>query len=206
MSAKANMEFKLKYRKYLDIALVISLSLHLAAFALIPQLDITAFKTEIDELEVIEIPPEIDIPPPPKEISRPKIPVETVDEDVEEEEEFEDTSLDVDNLPDAPPPPPPGGSGFFVFDKPPSLRNAVTPEYPSLARSAEIEGTVRVKIDVDERGRVINAVVVQSVAQGIFDKAALDAVRQWIFEPAEQSGNKVKSTVVVGVQFSLTGS
>jgi protein TonB len=203
MSARANTEFKLKYRKYLDIALTASLSLHLAAFALIPQLDIDAYRTNIDELEVIDIPPEIEIPPPPKEISRPKIPVETLDDTVEEEEEFEDTTLDMENLP--PPPPPPGaGSGdFFVFDKRPKPRNTVQPEYPALARSAEIEGTIILKITVDEKGRVIAASVLQSVAQGIFDANALKAVRQWTFEPAEQSGNPVKATITLPMAFSL---
>lgn len=203
MSARANTEFKLKYRKYLDVALTISLGLHLAAFALIPQLNITAYKTEIDELEVIEIPPEIQIPPPPKEISRPKIPVETLDEDVEEEETIEDTSLDIENLPDAPPPPPPGGGDFFVFDKAPKVKKFVKAEYPALARTADIEGTVVLKVTVDEHGRVIRAVVIQTTAQGIFDQSALDAVKQWLFEPAEQSGNKVKATITVPLEFSL---
>jgi len=203
MSARANTEFKLKYRKYLDVALTISLALHLAAFALIPQINISAYKTEIDELEVIEIPPEIEIPPPPKEISRPKIPVETLDEDVEEEDTIEDTSLDVENLPDAPPPPPPGGGDFFVFDKAPKPKKLVKPEYPALARSADIEGTVVLKITVDERGRVVRAVVIQTTAQGIFDDAALAAVKQWLFEPAEQSGNKVKATITIPLEFSL---
>lgn len=205
MSARANTEFKLKYRKYLDIGLTISLAVHLAAFALIPQLDVDAFKTQIDELEVIDIPPEIEIPPPPKEISRPKIPVETLDEDVEEEDTIEDTTLDIDNLPDAPPPPPPGGGDFFVFDKAPKPKKYDPPEYPALARTGGIEGTVMVKITVDERGRVIRASIIQSTAQGIFDKAALEAVRKWIFEPAEQSGNKVKATISVPLEFSLEG-
>jgi len=205
VSARANTEFKLKYRKYLDIGLTISLGLHLAAFSLIPQLDITASKTQIDELEVIEIPPEIEIPPPPKEISRPKIPVETLDEDVEEEETIEDTSLDIDNLPDAPPPPPPGGGDFFVFDKAPKIKRFVKPEYPSLARTAGIEGVVVVKITVDEKGRVIAASILKSVAEGIFDSAALDAVKRWTFEPAEQSGNKVKATITVPLDFGLEG-
>ncbi|HMB69451.1 MAG TPA: energy transducer TonB [bacterium] len=206
MSARANTEFKLGYRKYLDIALVISLSLHLAAFVLIPQLDINAYKTQIDELEVIEIPPEIESPPPPKEISRPKIPVETLDEDVEEEDEFEDTNLDLDNLPDAPPPPPPGGGDFTVFDKPPRPRSQVKAEYPAVAREAEVEGTVIVGVWIDERGRVTDARVVQTVANGLFDKAAVDCVLRWTFEPAEQSGNKVKSFVHVKVEFTLSGA
>lgn len=202
MSARANTEFKLKYRKYLDIALVISLALHLAAFAFVPHLEINAAKTVLDEIEVIEIPPEIEIPPPPKEISRPKIPVESLDEDVEEEETIEDTTLDMDNLPDAPPPPPPGGGDFFVFDKAPKPRRQVAPEYPTVARQAEIEGRVTMKITVDENGRVIAASVLQSDAE-VFNEPALAAVRQWVFEPAEQSGNPVKATIIVPLEFTL---
>jgi protein TonB len=203
MSARANLEFKLKYRKYLDVALIASLAIHLVAFVLLPSIEITGSKTVIDEIEVIEIPPEVDIPPPPKEIARPKIPVESLDESVEEEETIEDTSFDPTNLPDAPPPPPPGGQEFYVFDKAPKPKKIVQPEYPMLARQAEIEGTIIVKITVDERGRVLHASILKSAAQNIFDKAALEAVKQWIFEPAEQSGNPVKATITVPLEFSL---
>lgn len=202
MSARANTEFKLKYRKYLDTALVISLGLHLAAFAFVPHLDINAAKTVLDEIEVIEIPPEIEIPPPPKEISRPKIPVESLDEDVEEEDTIEDTTLDMDNLPDAPPPPPPGGGDFFVFDKAPKPRRVVEPDYPTVARQAEIEGRVTMKITVDEKGKVISAAVIASDAD-VFNDSALAAVKQWTFEPAEQSGNAVKATIIVPLEFTL---
>ena len=151
---------------------------------------------------MIDIPPEIEIPPPPKEISRPKIPVETLDEDVEEEDTIEDTTLDVENLPDAPPPPPPGGGDFFVFDKAPKVRKYVKPEYPTLARQAEIEGIVLLKVTIDERGRVLSVVVLRSDA-AVFNDAAIASVKQWTFEPAEQSGNAVKATITIPLEFVL---
>jgi protein TonB len=203
MSARANLEFKLKYRKYLDVALIVSLAVHLVAFVFLPKIEIKGTKTVIDEIQVIDIPPEVDIPPPPKEIARPKVPVESLDENVEEEETIEDTSFDPNNLPDAPPPPPGSGQEFYVFDKAPKPKKIVQPEYPTLAREAEIEGTIIVKITVDERGRVLTAIVIKSTAQGIFDEPALKAVRQWIFDPAEQSGNPVKATITVPLEFSL---
>ena len=203
MSARANLEFKLKYRKYLDIALIVSLAIHLVAFVFLPRLEIKGSKTVIEEIQVIEIPPEVDIPPPPKEIARPKIPVESLDESVEEEETIEDTSFDPSNMLDVPAPPPPSGQEFYVFDKAPKPKKIVQPEYPTLARQAEIEGTIVVKITVDERGRVLHAMVIRSVAQGIFDRAAIEAVKQWLFEPAEQSGNPVKATITVPLEFVL---
>lgn len=203
MSARANLEFKLRYRKYLDIALITSLGIHLVAFVLLPRIQIEGSKTVIDEIEVIEIPPEVDIPPPPKEIARPKVPVESLDESVEEEETIEDTSFDPNNMPDAPPPPSSGGQEFYVFDKAPKPKRIVNPEYPTFARNAGIEGTIILKITVDENGRVISVKVLKSAAQGIFDAAAIKAAQQWIFDPAEQSGNPVKATITVPLEFVL---
>jgi protein TonB len=202
MSATANAAFKRKYRKYFDVAMSISIGIHLLAFAVVPTIDINPYKTRVDELEVIEIPPEIEIPPPPKEIPRPKIPVETLDEDVEEEDTFEDTTLDMDNLPDAPPPPPPSGGDWLVFDKAPKLKKMVKPEYPVMARQAEMEGIVVLKVTIDERGRVIRVVVLKSDAP-VFDQPAINAVKKWIFTPAEQGGNPVKATITVPLSFVL---
>ncbi len=195
--------FKLRYRKYFDIALALSLALHILAFAVMPNLKITALKSDTDEIEVIELPDEIEIPPPPKEISRPKIPVETLDEDVEEEDTIEDTTLNMDDLPDAPPPPPPTGGDFLVFDKAPKVKKFVTAEYPALARQAEIEGIVVLKVTVNERGRVIGRPVVLRTDAAMFNNAAIEAVMQWEFEPAEQSGNPVKATITIPLQFTL---
>ena len=76
------------------------------------------------------------------------------------------------------------------------------PDYPTLARQAEIEGRVVLKVTIDERGRVISAVVIRSDAQ-VFNNAAVEAVKQWTFEPAEQSGNPVKATIIVPLEFAL---
>jgi protein TonB len=198
----AHAAFKLRYRKYLDIALALSLALHILAFVVMPNIKIQPLKTETEEIEVIDIPPEIEIPPPPKEVARPKIPVETLDEDVEEEETIEDTTLDMSDLPDAPPPPPQSGGDFLVFDKAPKVKKFVQPDYPTLARQAEIEGIVVLKVTVNERGRVMRATVLRSDAE-VFNNSAIEAVQQWEFSPAEQSGNPVKATITIPLQFSL---
>jgi protein TonB len=202
MPAVANVEFKNRYRKYFDLALLASLALHLIAFAFMPKIEINPYNTDSEELEVIEIPPEIDIPPPPKAIERPKIPIESLDEDVEEEETIEDTTFNPDDMLDAPPPPPPSSGDFYVFDKAPKPKRMVKPDYPKMARTAEIEGVVVLKVTIDEFGRVIRAVVLQSESS-VFDQAAIDAMMQWSFTPAEQSGHPVKATVTIPLRFSL---
>ncbi|MCA9753696.1 MAG: energy transducer TonB [Gemmatimonadetes bacterium] len=201
MSARANTVFKLGYRRYFDIALAISLTMHLLAFMFIPHIEINPEEDQIDELEVIDIPPEIEIPPPPKEIARPKVPVESLDESVEEEDTIEDTTLDLENLPDAPPPPPPGGGDFFVFDKAPQIRRYVDPEYPQIAMETGMEGVVQLKLTVDERGRVISAMVLSG--DKVFHAPALAAAKKWTFQPAEMSGNAVKATIIIPLEFTI---
>ncbi|MDP6528986.1 MAG: energy transducer TonB [Gemmatimonadota bacterium] len=201
MSATANVRFKDQYRKYFDVALAISLGMHLLVFAVWGEINITPYRMVTEELEVIELPPEIEIPPPPKEIQRPKIPVEAIDESVDEEETIEDTALDLDDLP-PPPPPPPASQEFYVFDKMPKVKKRVIPEYPDLARRAGIEGEVLLKVTIDERGKVMHVTVVRSDAE-IFNDAAIRAVKKWRFIPAEQSGNPVKATIVIPLSFTF---
>jgi TonB family protein len=53
--------------------------------------------------------------------------------------------------------------------------------YPESARAQRIEGYVVVRYDVAVDGVVTNATVVESVPPGVFDEAALAAVRAWRF-------------------------
>jgi TonB family protein len=78
----------------------------------------------------------------------------------------------------------------------------VSPEYPTMARTSETEGIVRVKVTVDENGRVVSASIV-STAAAVFNESALAAIRQWTFFPAEQSGNPVKATIIIPLSFKL---
>ena len=76
------------------------------------------------------------------------------------------------------------------------------PEYPSVARRAEMEGKVLLQVTIDERGRVVDARVLSSDAP-IFEAPALAAVLEWRFRPAEQSGHPVRARIVVPMEFTL---
>jgi TonB family protein len=78
----------------------------------------------------------------------------------------------------------------------------VIPEYPVMARSGEIEGQVLLKVTIDAKGKVMHVVVLRSTAD-IFNPAAIAAMKQWEFIPAEQSGNPVPATIVLPLVFSL---
>ncbi len=84
----------------------------------------------------------------------------------------------------------------------PKARAVPQPAYAERARAAGVEGKVRVEINVDERGRVTGARVLQGLGHGL-DEAALDAARRASFEPASRCGKAVAATFVLGMKFSL---
>jgi periplasmic protein TonB len=76
------------------------------------------------------------------------------------------------------------------------------PEYTDEAKAAQIEGKVRVEITVDASGAVKSVKVLESLGHGL-DQAAVHAVQQATFEPAQQCGKPISATFVVGIRFSL---
>ncbi len=80
---------------------------------------------------------------------------------------------------------------------------APSPEYPADARSKRWEGTVRIKVYVDENGLVQDAQVAVSSGSSSLDQAALDCLRTWRFRPAYQDGRPVAMWATVPVVFRL---
>jgi protein TonB len=62
----------------------------------------------------------------------------------------------------------------------------VDPVYPAAARPSRAEGFVIVELHIDEQGVVTDARILRS--RPPFDQAALDAVRQWRYEPLVFNG------------------
>ena len=160
-----------------------------------------------ERIQVIDIPDEIDIPPPPPEVERPEIPELPVEPEVtnevpEESPPIPPTVLDPFSPPTSAPPPPPD-EGFVAFDTPPQRVTVVEPEYPDIARELHAQGTVLVQVTVDETGRVIDAVVVQSDVIAALEQAALKAARASEFKPAKQRDVPVKARIVIPFRFVL---
>lgn len=200
----ANSEFKAKYPKYLQIGLLFALLIHAVAFAFWPEYVPGVYKLREEKIEVVDIPPEIEIPPPPEEIARPEVAVEVeASDEASEEETIAPTFLDAENLPPAPPPPPPEPEMFFAFDTYPVVTSSATPVYPELARKAEVEGTVVVMATIDEYGNVMSAWIADSSAE-VLNPAALDAAYRFKFTPAKQRDVPVKATISIPFRFSLT--
>ncbi len=97
---------------------------------------------------------------------------------------------------DGPPP------DFVAVEKEPVPIKSPAPKYPDIALRAGLEGTVFVKLWVDKEGKVKKAVVLKSDAE-VFNEAALEAGRQWVFTPAQQQGKPVQVWVAVPFKFRL---
>ncbi len=75
------------------------------------------------------------------------------------------------------------------------------PGYPPIAKAARASGAVVVQITVDESGRVVSASAVSG--HPLLQQAAVNAVRNWRFSPTMLSGQPVKVTGTVTVNFTL---
>lgn len=75
-----------------------------------------------------------------------------------------------------------------------------SPMYPAELRRRRVEGTVSVVFVVDTEGRVTNPTVEKSTDQA-FERAALEAVRRWRFEPGTRQGRKVQFKMRVPITF-----
>ncbi len=85
--------------------------------------------------------------------------------------------------------------------KPPRLIKEVAPVYPENARQAGVEGVVILSVRADETGNVVDAMVLRSIP--LLDQAAIDAVRQWVYEPMIMAGKAVPIVFTVTVRFVL---
>ena len=86
------------------------------------------------------------------------------------------------------------------IDQRPRAVYQVAAAYPSALRAQAVEGVVTLIFVVDETGRVVNPRVEKSTHTE-FEAPALDAVRQWRFEPAVKAGKRVSCRMRVPVRF-----
>jgi len=98
-----------------------------------------------------------------------------------------------------------GGSEEFVtVDKLPEIVKQTAPKYPAGARKRGEQGTVFVQAFVDTSGVPVRVRVPKG--KGVtpeLDKAGVEAVSQWRFEPATAKGRPVAVYVIVPVKFNL---
>ncbi|MBL8751973.1 MAG: energy transducer TonB [Planctomycetes bacterium] len=74
------------------------------------------------------------------------------------------------------------------------------PVYPQEMRGKKVEGVVSVLFQVGADGKV-SELRVEKSSHPAFEKPAMDAVRQWKFEPGMKAGQKVTSKMRVSIRF-----
>ena len=84
--------------------------------------------------------------------------------------------------------------------RPPVRIKEVAPIYPAIAQSARVQGDVVIEATIDDQGKVADARVVKSVP--LLDQAALDAVRQWEYQPSLLNGVPTAVVMTVTVKFT----
>ena len=101
-----------------------------------------------------------------------------------------------------PPPPPPAKPRRVGGDiQAPALISRVEPNYPPVAVSGKITGTVILEATVDEAGAVTAVSVLRSLP--VLEQAAVKAVRQWRYQPLVLNGKPEPFVLVVTVTFAL---
>jgi TonB family protein len=85
--------------------------------------------------------------------------------------------------------------------RPPRLVKQVDPIYPMEARKNQVEGLVILEATTDEKGNVVDARILRSIPA--LDQAAMDAVKQWKYEPLVIKGKPMPVMFTVTVRFML---
>ena len=115
--------------------------------------------------------------------------------------------------PAPPPPPPPPVSGvdhiewtyadtsFVTADGGSAPKKAidVRPVYPPMALQMGVQGRVVVEAGIDAQGRVVSARVVESIP--LLNQSAIDAIKQWRFDPATLAGTPIVTVILVEARF-----
>ncbi len=101
----------------------------------------------------------------------------------------------------APAPPPAQGT----LTRPPVLQQFVEAAYPPEARASGLEGRVLLEVDLSATGDVTRAAVLVPAGHG-FDEAALAAVRQFHFSPAEVDGKPAAVRIQYAYSFVLSAA
>ena len=209
-----NDRFKRSFGSWFWGSMIAATVLHFMMFQFWPTLTAVDVSFTSEELETIELPPEIEIPPPPKRISRPATPVITtanVDEDIT----IAPTTFEENPVEDLPPPPAETTADisanpvFTPMTVRPEIKNrrevvaAMMRAYPPILKDAGIGGQTLVWFFISEQGRVLDKRVSKSSGHEQLDDAALKVAEVYEFTPALNRDKVVKGWVQIPITFEV---
>ncbi len=86
---------------------------------------------------------------------------------------------------------------------PPKIISILQPKYPKNLRKRGIEGQLRLKVLIDQEGKVTQVEIHTSSGYQDFDQSAIEVVYQWQFKPAQIEGKERSSWVLIPIAFRL---
>ena len=90
-----------------------------------------------------------------------------------------------------------------TVDKPPQPVRQTAMQYPPKAKAQGVEGYVLVSLLIGDNGEVQKVRVLESEPGGVFEQTAVNAIRQWRFQPAQYQGKNVKVWARQKIRFNL---
>ena len=78
----------------------------------------------------------------------------------------------------------------------------VNPAYPDIARQARVQGVVILECTIGRDGQITDVKVLRGIP--LLDAAAVDAVKQWVYEPTLVNGVPARVIMTVTVNFKLS--
>lgn len=157
--------------------------------------------------EPVPFPAEEIIIPDEREIENNKpeiIPVPVKDNNESEEIEEESDNLITDeNIPEDNSEKDKIANANVIRKAYPLYKTNPPPAYPRIARRRGYQGIVVLNVFVDEKGRVKDLKLFDSSGYRVLDKAALNAVKTWVFEPGTKGKRKMAMWVRVPIRFEL---
>lgn len=188
------------YPRRFEWAIFVALAVVLVAFFAARYVVISQQQTVAPEFEIIveDIPRTrqgVRRPPPPK----PAIPVPSEDETIPDDATIEPTTLDLQVALSAGPGNASPGDAIVAQARPIAF---VFPQFPDEERNKGIRGTVRVSIQIDELGQVVDAVIIDNTTKSeLCGRTALKAARATKFVPANDRRGPTISWLVLPYTF-----
>jgi TonB family protein len=94
-----------------------------------------------------------------------------------------------------------GSPAQIEFTGGPKVLHQVVPSYPEELRRRGIEGQVELQVGIDEEGNVGGVKILKSV-HPYLDNSAVQALKQWKYEPVLRNGVAVPAVITLTVNFT----
>lgn len=89
------------------------------------------------------------------------------------------------------------------LDTRPGIMVHIKPDYPEQAIASQISGKAVIRLYINERGSIDDAVAISGTPPGVFEESALRAFREARFSPGAKGGIPVKCYITLEVNFEL---